>query len=93
MTVSQLTLMDRLINELQGKHADFRGRIHERFPHLTEYDLRLCIMIKANLSTKEIATILNITPDSAKKAKHRLRKKLKMNPDNSWDKFLSINQN
>ncbi|MEQ9298496.1 MAG: sigma factor-like helix-turn-helix DNA-binding protein [Cyclobacteriaceae bacterium] len=53
----------------------------------TTNDLRLYTYLKANLSTKEIARILNITPDSVKKAKHRLRKKLGLE---AFDSFHSV---
>ena len=90
MTAQERHLVDRLILELQGKHADFRRRVSARYIELTEYDLRLCVMLKANLSTKEISMLLNITPDSVKKAKHRLRKKLKMRPQESWRDRISL---
>lgn len=81
MTAQERHLVDHLILELQGSHVAFRKAMAEKFVHLTEYDLRLCVFLKANLTTKEIATLLNITPDSVKKAKHRLRKKLSMKPE------------
>lgn len=37
------------------------------------------------LFTKEVATLLDITPDSVKKAKHRLRKKLDLTAQHSWN--------
>ena len=84
MTAQERQLVDHLILELQGEHAEFRRSISPRFVGLTEYDLRLCVLLQANLSTKEIAILLNITPDSVKKAKHRLRKKMSLNPEISW---------
>ncbi len=45
---------------------------------LTQYDLRLASLLKLNLSNQEIAETLFIAPDSAKKAKIRLSKKLRM---------------
>jgi DNA-binding CsgD family transcriptional regulator len=36
--------------------------------------------MKVEMSTKEIASVLNISPDSVKKAKTRLRRKLKVAP-------------
>lgn len=81
MTAQERQVVDHLIIELQGTHRELRARLAAAYPVLTEYDLRLCVMLKANLSTKEIATLLNITPDSVKKAKHRLRKKLKVEPE------------
>ena len=84
MTVLEQRIMDHLMGELQASNFQFQNQLKQRYPKLTAYDLRLCTYLKANLSTKEIATLFNITPDSVKKAKHRLRKKLDMNPLNSW---------
>ncbi len=72
--------MDHLLLELESANQVFRLQLKARYPALTNYDLRLCTYLKANLSTKEIATLLNITPDSVKKAKHRLRKKIRLQP-------------
>ncbi|MCE7996933.1 MAG: sigma-70 family RNA polymerase sigma factor [Roseivirga sp.] len=68
--------MNHLISELEHANGRFQASLVRRYPRLTSYDLRLCIYLKSNLSTKEISLLLNITPDSVKKAKHRLRKKL-----------------
>jgi len=76
--------MDHLLLELERANQNFQQRLKSRFPELTPYDIRLCTYLKANLSTKEIATLLNITPDSVKKAKHRLRKKISLSPQTSW---------
>ena len=84
MTVLEQRIMDHLMGELQASNFKFQNQLKQRYPKLTAYDLRLCTYLKANLSTKEIATLLNITPDSVKKAKHRLRKKLGINPLTSW---------
>lgn len=83
MTVLEKHLMDHLLMELENTNTHFQQQLKRRFPDLTAYDLRLCTYLKSNLSTKEIATLLNITPDSVKKAKHRLRKKLFVKPQES----------
>ncbi len=80
MTVAEKSLVDHLIMELERDNKPFQYHLKKSYPQLTAHDLRLCTYIKANLSTKEIACILNITPDSVKKAKHRLRRKLKLRP-------------
>ncbi len=82
--------MDHLLLELERSNQGFQQRLKSRFPGLTSYDVRLCTYLKSNLSTKEIATLLNITPDSVKKAKHRLRKKMKIAPDQSILRQLVI---
>lgn len=83
--------MDHLLLELESSNSRFQNRLKHRHPELTTYDLRLCTYLKANLATKEIATLLNITPDSVKKAKHRLRKKIGVRSDTDWKTlFISI---
>lgn len=84
MTVPERNIMTHLLLELEQSNRLFQTRLKTRCPNLTAYELRLCTYLKANLSTKEIATLLNITPDSVKKAKHRLRKKLQVRPDEVW---------
>ena len=88
MTVLEKQIIERLSLETPANNAVFRDKLKQNFPKLTAYDLRLCTYLKANLSTKEIAIVLNITPDSAKKAKHRLRKKLEMSPRESYYFFF-----
>ncbi len=72
-------------------------QINERFfdklkdinPALTSNDFRLCALTKLNLSIKEMASVLNISPDSLKNARYRLKKKLKLGSDESLNTFLN----
>lgn len=84
MTALERHIMDFLMAELKASGLQFQQKLKARYPQLTAYDLRLCTYLNSNLTTKEIATLLNITPDSVKKAKHRLRKKLSLHPESSW---------
>ncbi|GEM_PF-5743115 len=66
----------------------FRDSLFQFYPQLTQRDLELIFFILEKKTTRQIARFYNITPDSVKKAKHRLRKKMKMNPNISWIEFL-----
>lgn len=88
MTVLEKRLMDHILLELETSSFKFQEDLKVMYPELTSYDIRLCTYLKAHLSTKEIATLLNITPDSVKKAKHRLRKKLLIRSDTSFELFF-----
>lgn len=88
MTVLEKRLIDHLLLELEFSNSRFQWQLKARYPQLTSYDIRLCTYLKSNFSTKEIATLLNITPDSVKKAKHRLRKKISADPQLSISKHL-----
>jgi len=45
------------------------------YPNLTENEKKLCSLLRLKLSSKEIASILNITPKSVEVNRYRLRKK------------------
>ena len=77
MTLQEQRLVYHLVQELEGVHSTYLGNLKKSHPDLTPYELRLCAYMKSNLTTKEIATILNILPESVKKAKQRLRRKIK----------------
>ncbi|WP_299714297.1 tetratricopeptide repeat protein [uncultured Tenacibaculum sp.] len=59
-------------------HNDFYSTIKNKYPSVTANELRLMALLKMNLSTKEIAGILNVTQEGVRKARYRLRKKLKI---------------
>ena len=69
----------------EAVHKDFNSAIKSRFPGVSPNELRLMALIKMNLSSKEIANILNISADGIKKARQRLRKKLNLSPDESLE--------
>jgi len=50
--------------------------LSKKFPNLTQSEKRLCVLLKMNLTTKEIANITLKTPESVKVSRSRLRKKL-----------------
>ncbi len=57
-------------------HPDFFKNLEVKHPNLTKNEVRLCAYFHINLSTKEIAALLNINPASVRKAKMRLGKKI-----------------
>ena len=57
-------------------HPGFFIRLKGKYPSLTTKDQRICAYIRLGLSTKEIAGLINITPESAEIGRIRLRKKL-----------------
>ncbi len=71
-------------------NPDFFGKLKEKFPQLTNYDIRLAALIKLNLNNNEIATALNITPGSVKTSRHRLKKKLNLGKDADLERFIAM---
>ena len=60
----------------------FLKKVKDKHPTLTPNDLRLCAYLRLNLSSKEIAPLLNISPRSVEVKRYRLRKKMNL-PHNS----------
>lgn len=52
------------------------SKLSHSYPNLTSNDLKLCLYLKMNLSTKEIAQLQQKTVESIKVARSRLRKKM-----------------
>lgn len=70
-------------------HRGFFQDIVEKFPGLTNAEVRLAALLKLKLSTREIASILGISPDSVGKTRHRLRKKLHLPAEENLDDFIT----
>ncbi|HLV63112.1 triple tyrosine motif-containing protein [Galbibacter sp.] len=70
---------------------DFLNRIKSKHANLTNNDLRLCAYLRLNLSSKEIAPLLNISVKSVEMKRYRIRKKLKLpHQDNLTDYILNF---
>ena len=88
------------INSNQEKNwDDFRivfERVHENFfeslkkhtTALTSSELRLVALLKMNLSSADIATMLGISQDSLRIARYRLRKKLNLEEGENLSAFI-----
>lgn len=57
---------------------DFLKKIKEIHPNITPNDLRLCAYLRLNLSSKEIASLLNISSKSVEIKRYRLRKRMNL---------------
>lgn len=69
-------------------HENFFKHLQEKYPELTENDLRMCAFIKLHLDKKQIATLLNITPKAVEMSRYRLKKKLHLHADENLNKFI-----
>ncbi|MBC2846046.1 hypothetical protein [Winogradskyella flava] len=75
-------------NYFEDVHKDFNGKVMSNYPSVSNNDLRLMSLLKMNLSSKEIANILNISIEGVKKARYRLRKKLNLSAEDSLQELI-----
>jgi DNA-binding CsgD family transcriptional regulator len=67
---------------------DFLKKVKEKHPNLTPNDLKLCAYLRLNLSSKEIAPLLNISSRSVEVKRYRLRKKMNLPHESSLTNYI-----
>lgn len=67
----------------ENADRDFFKKIKALHPDLTPNDLKVCAYLRLNLTTKEIASMLNISSRSVEVKRYRLRKKIGLDRDKS----------
>jgi DNA-binding NarL/FixJ family response regulator len=75
--------------QIEEIHKDFHMKLKTIFPNLTELEKRLAGLLRLNLSTKEMASLLNISPKSVEVARYRLKKKMNLQKDKALTDFIT----
>jgi len=79
----------RVFEELFDQaHANFFKRLKSAYPELTQSDLKLCAYLRLNLTSKEIAPLLNISYRGVETRRYRLRKRLLLDSDENLVEFI-----
>ncbi len=69
-------------------HEDFSAKLKAEYPTLTKGEIRLSYLLRQQMSNKEVANVLNVSPAAVEKAKYRLKKKLDLEKSDSLDEFI-----
>jgi ligand-binding sensor domain-containing protein/DNA-binding CsgD family transcriptional regulator len=69
-------------------HEDFLSRLKALYPNLTPKELRLCAYLRMNISTKEIAPLMNISVRGVEICRYRVRKKLNIDRDQNLTRMI-----
>lgn len=69
-------------------HGDFTNRFKASFPLLSPQDIKLSAYLRMNLSSKEIAQLLNISVRGVEISRYRLRKKLQLDRNRNLQEFI-----
>jgi len=76
---------DKYIKQINNR---FYQNLEKKYPELTDNEKKLCSLLRLKLSSKEIASILNITPKSVEISRYRLRKKMNFKRNDKLSKEL-----
>lgn len=83
------TQWDSFFMHFEELNQGFLDRLRAKHPNLTPNDIRFLTFLYMNLSYKEIASLLNITPSSCRKRKERISKKMDVPENNTLHAYLS----
>ncbi|UII78696.1 triple tyrosine motif-containing protein [Flagellimonas sp. CMM7] len=93
-----ITIIDKSLNQNDDwelfkeafNNADrkFLKKLKKSHPNLSPNDIRLCAYLRLNLSSKEIAPLLNISPRSVEIKRYRLRKKMDLTHDDNLVNYI-----
>ena len=79
---------DRFALYFDQVHNNFLTILKTKYPQLSPTDLKLCAYLRLNLSSKEIAHILNISLKGVEVSRYRIRKKLNLPTETNLYDFL-----
>ncbi len=83
------TQWDSFFTHFEEINQGFLDRLRSKHPKLTPSDIRFITYLYMNLSNKEIASLLNITPQSCRKRKERISKKIDLPLNTTLHAYLS----
>lgn len=75
-------------NQFDLLHSDFFKKLKSDYPKLSIAEAKLCMLLKMKLSTKEIASQLNLSVRGVETRRYRLRKKLQLTKDQILEELL-----
>ena len=76
-------------NNLLKSNEDFVKIVTSKYKNLSSKDIKLCIYLKMNLSSKEIAPLMNIGYRGVEIHRYRLRKKLELDQEVNLNSFMN----
>jgi len=69
-------------------HENFFRNLHSSYSELTSNDLRFCAYLRLNLTSKDIAHLMNISLKGVELARYRIRKKIGIPSTKSLTEFM-----
>lgn len=79
---------ENFVKSFDQVHANFFKRLTDEFGDLSPNDYKMCTYLRMNLTSKEIASLMNISIRSVETNRYRLRKKLGLDPETNLVQFL-----
>ncbi len=80
---------DRFEREFQLVHSDFLQKLAQQCPRLTPTELKICALLKINLSNKDITRLLSVSLRNVESHRYAIRRKLGISGDVNLSAYLA----
>jgi DNA-binding CsgD family transcriptional regulator len=81
-------VLKRIEEQFDLIHNNFMKHLSEKHPDLTSNERMMCAYLKMNLSSKEIAPLLNISLRGVETIRYRIRKKINLDREENLTDYL-----
>jgi len=83
------TIEKQINTDLSVTDSEFLSRLQRKHPNLNQRDLRICLLIKLNYDTREIARTIGISTRGLESIRYRMHKKLGLSKHQSIKNYLT----
>jgi len=77
-------------NKFENTYPDFLSKLKKMYPALTKQELKICSLIKVNLTAPMIAQVLFLSRRNIENHRYRIRKKLRLSRGDDLFLFLDM---
>jgi DNA-binding response OmpR family regulator/DNA-binding CsgD family transcriptional regulator len=79
---------DEVFDQFNRLDKNFLSALTRRHDDLSPNELKFCVLVKAGMSSKNIASLLNVSIAAVEKNRYRIRKKMELQPEENLEKYI-----
>ena len=101
-SVSDLEEIQKAMNKIRNKtdnweifkqkfstvHKDFFDKLKAAHPEITKTELKFCAYLRIHMTSKQIASAMDISMEAIRKNRYRIRKKLGLKTEESLEEYI-----
>ncbi len=88
--ISSLSAINSITDRIESKFPEFATSLRNVHPELSPSELRYCLLTRLNMNLKETANILNVSPNTVKVTRSKLKKKMNVPSSISLKGYLEF---
>ena len=87
--IKSISEVSIITEKISSKYPSLALQLKDKFPDLSNREIDYCLLTKLNLTIKETASILNVSPNTVKVTRSKLKSKMNVASDVTLKEFLA----